>query len=138
MYAVFRQHFMEEQMVKPYSVDLRSRVLAYIEETADKTKASQLFKVGIATIYRWIARKKQSGTVEPSPSKVYKKKIDDQKLIAYMEQNPDHFLSEIATHFNATLQAIFYALQRLKITRKKRLRFTRKETKKSEQSLYKK
>ena len=58
MYTVFRQNFMEEQMVKPYSVDLRRRVLAYIEETADKTKASQLFKVGIATIYRWIARKK--------------------------------------------------------------------------------
>lgn len=124
-------------MARPYSVDLRRRVLAYIEETADKTKASQLFKVGIATIYRWIARQKQRGNVEPSPSKVYKKKIDDQKLIAYVEKNPDHFLSEIATHFNATLQAIFYALQRLKITRKKRQRFTRKETKKSEQSLCK-
>lgn len=131
-------NFMEEQMVRPYSVDLRRRVLAYIEETADKTKASQLFKVGIATIYRWIARQKQNGNVKPSSSKIYKRKIDDQKLIAYVEQNPDHFLSEIATHFNVTLQAIFYALQRLKITRKKRLRFTRKETKKSEQSLCKK
>ena len=105
-------------MAKPYSVDLRRRVLAYIEETADKTKASQLFKVGIATIYRWIARKTQTGNVEPSSKKAYKKN-DDQKLIVYVQQNPDHFLSEIATHFNTTLQAIFYALQRLKITRKK-------------------
>lgn len=125
-------------MAKPYSVDLRRRVLEYIEETADKTKASQLFKVGTATIYRWIARKKQSGTIAPSPKKAYKKKIDDQKLITYVEKNPDHFLSEIATHFNTTLQAIFYALRRLKNTRKKRLRFTRKETKKSEANLYKK
>lgn len=129
---------MEEQMAWPYSVDLRRRVLAYIEETADKTKASQLFKVGISTIYRWIDRQKQRGNVETSPSKVYKKKINDQKLIAYIEKNPDHFLSEIATHFNVTLQAIFYALKRLKITRKKRLRFTRKEMKNSEQSLYRK
>lgn len=129
---------MEDQMARPYSVDLRRRVLAYIEETADKTKASQLFKVGISTIYRWIDRQKQRGNVEPSPSKVYKKKINDQKLIAYIEKNPDHFLSEIATHFNVTLQAIFYALKRLKITRKKRLRFTRKEMKNSEQSLYRK
>jgi len=117
-------------MAKPYSVDLRRRVLEYVEETADKTKASQLFKVGTATIYRWIARKKQSGNLEPSPKKAYKKKIDDQELIAYIEKNPDHFLLEIAAHFNTTLQAIFYALQRLKITRKKRLRFTRKETRK--------
>lgn len=106
-------------MAKPYSVDLRKRVVEYIEETKDKTKASQLFKVGIATIYRWIARKKQTGNVEPSPKKSYKKKIDDQQLISYVEQNPDHFLSEIAGHFGTTLQAIFYALQRLRITRKK-------------------
>ncbi len=125
-------------MAKPYSVDLRRRVLEYIEETADKTKASQLFKVGIATIYRWIARKKQIGNLAPSSKKAYKKKIDDQKLIAYVEKNPDHFLSEIATHFNITLQAIFYALRRLRITRKRKLRFTRKETRKSEPNLYKK
>lgn len=113
-------------------------MLEYIEETANKIKASQLFKVGIATIYRWIARKKQSGNVKPSPKKAYKKKIDDQKLIAYVAQNPDHFLLEIATHFNTTLQAIFYALKRLKITRKKRPRFTRKGTKTLERNLYKK
>lgn len=125
-------------MAKPYSVDLRRRVLEYIEETADKRKASQLFKVGIATIYRWIARKKENGNVEPSPKKAYKKKIDDYKLIAYVKENPDHFLSEIAAHFNTTLQAIFYALQRLKITRKKKLRFTRKEMRKPEPNLCKK
>ena len=119
-------------MPKPYSVDLRRRVLEYIEETADKEKASQLFKVGIATIYRWIARKKQSGNVEPSPKKAYKKKIDDQQLITYVEKNPDHFLIEIAAHFNTTLQAIFYALKRLRITRKKKLRSIRKETRKSD------
>lgn len=124
-------------MVKPYSVDLRARVLEYIDETADKAKASRLFKVGIATIYRWIARKKQSGNVAPSPRKAYKKKIDDYKLIAYVQENPDHFLSEIASHFGTTLQAIFYALHRLKITRKKRPRSTRKEMKRPEPSLHK-
>jgi transposase len=106
-------------MARPYSVDLRKRVLEYLEENKDKTKASQLFRVGIATNYRWVAPQKQRGNVAPSARKVYKKKIDDQKLIAYVEQNPDHFLSEIAKHFGTTLQAIFYALKRLKITRKK-------------------
>jgi len=120
-------------MARPYSVDLRKRVLAYVEETKDKAKASQFFKVGIATIYRWLSRKKKTGSVEPSPKKAYKKKIDDQKLIAYLEQNPDHFLSEIADRFGTTAQAIFYALRRLKITRKKRLRSIRKEASRLEQ-----
>jgi transposase len=87
-------------------------VLEYIETTADKAQACQLFKVGIATIYRWIARKKRIGNVDPSPKKAYKKKIDDQNLVDYIEKNPDHFLSEIATHFNTSLQ-------RLKLTRNK-------------------
>jgi putative transposase len=125
-------------MAKPYSLDLRKRVLEYIEETKDKAKASEFFKVGIATIYRWIARKTQTGNVTPSPKKTYKKKIDNQKLITYVTQNPDHFLSEIANHFGTTLQAIFYALQRLKITRKKRLLSIRREVLRLEQSLYKK
>lgn len=124
-------------MGRPYSVDLRKRVLDYIEETKDKEKASQLFKVGIATIYRWISRKTQTGNVTPFPKKAYRKKIDDQKLIAYVTQNPDHFLSEIADHFGTTLQAIFYALQRLKITRKKRLLSIRREVLKLEKSLCK-
>lgn len=124
-------------MPKPYSVDLRKRVLEYIKETQDKVKASQLFKVGIATIYRWIARKTQTGSVNPSPKKTYKKKIDDQELIAYITKNPDHFLSEIANHFGTSLQAIFYALKRLKITRKKRQLSTKREVLKSEKNLYK-
>jgi len=124
-------------MGKPYSEDLRKRVLKYIDKTKDKVKASQLFKVGIATIYRWIARKTQTGSITPSPKKAYKKKIDNQRLIAYVTQNPDHFLSEIANHFGTTLQAVFYALQRLKITRKKRLLSTRRKALKSGQSLYK-
>jgi transposase len=124
-------------MPKPYSIDLRKRVLQYLEENNDKMKASQLFQVGIATVYRWIKRKKQRGNVEPLKKKSSYKKIDDQKLIAYVEQNPDHFLSEIAKHFNLSLQAIFYALKRLKITRKKRLRFIRKGMQKQEQNIYK-
>lgn len=120
-------------MPKPYSTDLRQRALQYLEETNDKMKTSQLFQVGIATIYRWVARRKQNGSIEPLRKKSFYKKIDDQKLIAYVEQNPDHFLSEIGQHFGLTLQAVFYALRRLKITRKKRPRSTRKEARNLEQ-----
>jgi transposase len=116
-------------------MDLRKRVLQYLEKNNDKMKASQLIQVGIATVYRWIKRKKQKGNVEPLRKKSTYKKIDDQKLIAYVEQNPDHFLSEIAKHFGLTLQGIFYALKRLKITRKKRLHFIRKGTQRQEQNL---
>jgi len=122
-------------MPKFYSVDLRERVLQHLEKNKNREAASRLFQVGIATIYRWLSRKKEKGNVEPLRRPYVYKKIDDQKLIDYIEKNPDHFLSEIAKHFNLTLQAIFYALKRLKITRKKSSRSTRRGTKKKEQVL---
>lgn len=122
-------------MPKSYSIDLRERVLQYLEKNKNRKAASLLFQVGIATIYRWISRKKEKGNVEPLRRLWVYKKIDDQKLIDYIEKNPDHFLSEISNHFNLTPQAIFYALKRLKITRKKSSRCIKNETKKKERIL---
>ena len=122
-------------MPKYYSLDLRERVLKYLERNQDKKAASDLFQVGIATVYRWVARKKEKGHVQPLRREYAYKKIDDQKLIEYVQAHPDHFLSEIAKEFNLTPQAIFYALKRLKITRKKRPRSIKNEMKKQEQAL---
>lgn len=122
-------------MPKSYSMDLRERVLKHLENTNDKQAASRLFQVGIATVYRWAARKKATGNIEPLRRPYAYKKIEDDKLIAYIEAYPDHFLSEIARHFGLTLQTIFYALKRLKITRKKSLRSIRRGTSKPEQYL---
>ncbi len=53
-------------------------------------------------------------------------------LSKYVEQHPDYFLSEIANYFSVTLQTIFYALKRLKITRKKTTRYKERDEKKRE------
>ena len=79
-------------MPKPYSVDLRERVLNHLEKNADKKAASPLFHIGIAKVFRWVTSKKLKGNVEPLQRKYTYKKIDDQKLIQYVETHPDHFL----------------------------------------------
>ncbi len=117
---------METEMPKSYSLDLRERVLKHLETNEDKKAASHLFRVGVATIYRWVARKKEKGHVQPLRRKYAYKKIDDQKLIEYVEAHPNEFLSEISKHFSLTPQTIFYALKRLKITRKKMSRSIKK------------
>jgi transposase len=119
-----------KKMPKSYSIDLRERVLKYLEKNSNRESASLLFQVGVATIYRWISRKKEKGNVQPLWRPYVYKKIDDQKLVEYVEKHPDHFLSEIAKHFNVTPQAIFYALRRLNITRKKSSPYTKNEMKK--------
>jgi len=46
-------------MPRPYSEDLREKVLKYLESNNNKKAASKLFGVGIATVFRWVLRKKK-------------------------------------------------------------------------------
>lgn len=124
-------------MSKAYSVDLRERVLDFLKRNNDKKVASQLFKVGIATIYRWVRQQKEKGHLEPHRREYVYRKLDYQLLEKYMEDHPDDFLFEIADHFSVTIQAIFYALKKLKITRKKRTSFTKNGMRKKEKHLLK-
>lgn len=124
-------------MCKPYSVDLRERVLEYLESNNDKKIASQLFRVGIATIYRWVRQRSEKGHLQPHRREYVYRKLDYKCLAQYVTDHPDHFLSEIAEHFSVTEQAIFYALKKLKITRKKRIFSTKKGMIKKEKHLLK-
>ena len=124
-------------MANGYSLDLREKVLSYLEKNSDKKAASALFEIGIATVYRWAARKKKLGHVKPYRRAYAYKKLDDERLRKYVEKTPDQFLSEIAKEFAVTPQTIFYALKRIKFTRKKKLRSTGKEMQKKELCLKK-
>ena len=124
-------------MPKPYSEDLREKVLKYLEENGNKKATCRVFKICRATIYRWLLRKDQTGNIKPFRRKYAYKKIDDNLLLEYIKKHPDHFLKEIGAHFSLTPQTIFYALRRLKIKRKKKLLSIRKEMKIKEKYLWK-
>lgn len=124
-------------MGRAYSTDLREKVLKYLEKNDDKKKASNLFEVDRSTIYRWIKRKNEQGTLEPTHREYAYRKIDYTKLKKYVQEHPDAFLFEIAEEFSVTLQAIFYALKKLKITLKKRRRCIEKEMNLNEENFLK-
>jgi transposase len=124
-------------MCKAYSVDLRERVLSYLKREDDKKAASELFDVGIATVYRWVKQQKEKGHIEPHRREYVYRKLDYNLLSQYVKEHPDAFLLEIAEHFSVTEQAIFYALKKLKITRKKKTSFTRNGMRKKEKSIFK-
>jgi putative transposase len=94
--------------MRPYSVDLRERVLEYLESHNDKKAASKLFKIGIATIYRWINQRNEKGHIEPQRREYTYRKLDYNLLAEYVTKHSDYFLSEIADHFSVTEQAIFH------------------------------
>ena len=107
-----------------YDEKYRRRTLEYRVEGHSLVKTSKVFKVAINTIRNWERQLKTEGHLQKHTFVRTFKKIDPEKLRAYIRENPDAYLREIAEAFQCCQTAIRKALKRLKITRKKRPRAT--------------
>ena len=53
-------------MAKPYSLDLRERVVrAVVDDNLSRRAAAQRFGVGVSTVITWMQRWRDSGRIEP-------------------------------------------------------------------------
>ena len=53
-------------MAKPYSMDLRERVIAAVdEEGMSRRAAAARFGVGVSTVIAWVRRLRETGSVAP-------------------------------------------------------------------------
>ena len=97
------------------SLDFRKRVFSVKEERRLNFKdTSKLFGINIRTLFRWQKRIEPQKTRDKPATK-----IDMQALEADLEKNPDRFQYERAEDYGVSQAAIFYALKRLKVSRKK-------------------
>jgi len=99
------------------SADLRRRVVEYVRAGGGKAEAAQRFSVGVASVFRWLAMPEVEGWQKPGPRNGHK--LDRTRLAAYIDKHPDALLQETAAHFKVSTNAIWYALGRMKISRKK-------------------
>ncbi len=53
--------------MKPYSKDLRLRVLAAVDAGTPREEVARTFSVSMPTIKRWLKRRRETGDVEPEP-----------------------------------------------------------------------
>ena len=51
--------------MKPYSKDLRLRVLAAVDAGEPRQEVAKTFSVSMPTIKRWLRRRRETGDVEP-------------------------------------------------------------------------
>ncbi|MCL1912239.1 MAG: IS630 transposase-related protein [Leptospirales bacterium] len=103
------------------SVDFRKRVLEYyIDEGHTIRETASVFKVSKTTIESWKSLLDETGSLEKRPLKRTFKKIDPEKLKAYVNEHVSDTLSEIAEHFGCTIHAVDQALRKHKITYKKK------------------
>jgi transposase len=84
-------------MPKPYSHDLRERVVRAVEAGASCHEAAATFEVGVSSAIRWVARWRQTGSVAAKPTGGKRSPLDAHKdwLLALIAAEPDLTLQEI-------------------------------------------
>ena len=120
-----------------YSLDLRKKALKYLDKIGDRKKVVEAFGITLRTLANWI-RKRKENSLAPKDRRCSPSLIDSERLQSFLREHPDAYLREIAEEFGSTLQAVFYACKRLKISLKKRHPTIKKEMRKKEGSLSRK
>lgn len=103
-----------------YDVKFRKRTIEYMELGHSYRETAKIFGVSLNALTRWVKKYRTTGSLDDTPVKRRRRKIDSERLKAYVNENPDSYQSEMAKHFCCSQQAICRALKRDKITRKKR------------------
>jgi transposase len=73
-------------MGKPYSVDLRKRVVAAIEGGMSRNRAAKQFGVAISTAIGWMQRVEQTGSVAPGQMGGHKPKAISGEQAVWLSQ----------------------------------------------------
>lgn len=102
------------------SLDLRKAAVTYHLAGHTLKETSEIFGVGKSTISEWTKKYKETGDLANKPLNRGFKKINPEKLKEYVKEHPDATQQEMAEVFHCSDSAIGKALQRNKITRKKR------------------
>ena len=107
-----------------YSEDLRRRVVDYVRRGGSKAEAARRFDISLWCVKDWVKRGDDLTAGKPGSKGSHK--LDWQALQAALEKRDDATLEELAKQFNVSHNAVWYALKRLKIRRKKRPGVTHK------------
>jgi transposase len=103
-----------------YSIDFIKTAVAYKRNGHTFKELREIFGIPPETYYQWENRV-ESGYYEVKRDKQERdRKIDKEKLKQAVADKPDAYLYELAELFDCTPQAIFYMLEKLDITLKKR------------------
>ncbi|SRR6266545_2237119 len=90
--------------MKAYSVDLRHRVLAALDRGMARTDAVTTFQVSLATLKRWLAKRRDTGDLTPRVPPGLTATITpthEPSLRAQLQAYPDATLAEHAARWNA-------------------------------------
>ena len=108
----------------PYSMDLRTRVLADCDAGLAAKEVAAKFRVSRSWVNRLVQRRRETGEVGPRPQQVFKKQAfagQEDRMRAVVDAQPDATLVELrdALPTSAALSTLWRAIDRLQLTVKK-------------------
>jgi transposase len=108
----------------PYSMDLRTRVVADWDAGLAAKDLAAKFRVSRSWVNRLVQRRRETGQVGPRPQTVFKRQAfagQEDRLRALVAAKPDQTLAELreALRSSASLSSVWRALDRLELTLKK-------------------
>ena len=91
-------------MARPYSVDLRERVVRAVEAGASRRAAAAKFEVSISFVVKLMQRWRQRGTIQPDRIGGWKQSplaAHGERLRALLAAEPDLTIAELRTRLAA-------------------------------------
>jgi transposase len=100
--SVIDAHFWEKSMSKPYSTDLRERVIEAVESGASRREAAERFEIAPSSAVKWMQRWRATGSVAAKPSGGSISPLEEHApwLLALIKEQPDLTLNEIVEALN--------------------------------------
>ena len=113
--------------MRPYSLDLRARIVAAIDHHDGSIRwVARVFRVSTSFIVRLLQRRRATGRLDPEPHRGGPAPAlgpdDLQRLAALVRKQPDATLEQLKQRggFQCSLKTLWFALDRLGLTRKKK------------------
>src|SRR5271165_3564327 len=110
--------------MKAYALDLRERVVKFIQGGGSKAEAARRFDLARSSVYRYLVAA-QKGALTPKKSWGHWRKLDPEKLRAHVKKHPDATLKEIQQVFGVSHHAVWVRLGQLGFTLKKTHKISR-------------
>jgi transposase len=114
-------------MAKPFSVDLRERILkTYDEGKSNREEVAKRYRVSLGMVKKLIQQRRHSGDIKPRYDRCGRKPkilgLHQRQMRTLLAKKPDLTLEELrkATALECTLPAIHYVLVRMGLSYKKR------------------
>ncbi|MCL2855402.1 MAG: IS630 transposase-related protein [Defluviitaleaceae bacterium] len=102
-----------------YDNKFKLRAIEYYEEGNTIRQTAQVFKISPNTLNTWLKQYREHKNFASKPRTYTHGKLKEQALLDFLKDNPDAYQYEMAEHFGVSQMAIWKALRRFGVTRKK-------------------